>query len=224
MRKTSGFAVYILVLALGWFAFYEKVQDHFSDRHDILASYRRTKESLQERDLEVAMLRDQFQDYQQEVAAQLPARSLLSRNPMQLPLSDTLRVPASVTDSSQSLFDRARRLFRDKKYTEAISAFDELIVKFPASSKMVESRFLRAESLYLMQKDSEFVESVQEVVGLYPENELTGFLLLRLAELHLKYQRKDDAKEVYEVIQSQFQNPQLTQKAAQLKTQLDGLE
>lgn len=224
MRKTSGFSVYILVLALGWFAFYEKVQDHFSDRHDILASYRKANESLQERDLEVAMLRDQFQDYQQEVAAQLPARSFLKKNPLQLPLSDTLRVPASVTDSSQSLFDRARRLFRDKKYPAAVAAFEELIVKFPVSSKLVESRFLRAESLYLMQKDSEFVESVQEMVGLYPENELTGFLLLRLAELHLKYQRKDDAKEVYEWIQSQFQNSQLIQKAAQLKSQLDGME
>ncbi len=224
MKKTSGFAVYILVLALGWFAFYEKVQDHFSDRHDILASYRKTKESLQERDLEVAMLKDQFQDYQQEIAAQLPARQFLKRNPIQLPLSDTLRVPASVTDSSQSLFDRARRQFRDKDYPVAIATFEELIVKFPASSKMVEARFLRAESLYLLQKDSEFVEAVQEVVGLYPENELTGFLLLRLAELHLKYQRKDDAKEVYELIQTQFQNPQLTLKAAQLKTQLGGIE
>ncbi len=205
MKQQNLFAIFCLVLTLGILLSYGALRDHFSDSKDLLKQVAFWKEQKDRVELRTAVLQDQMRAFQVEVAKTIPEKgpwqSFDQKN-----LFSQVRLPASElgVDLSSSELERGRKFFRDHKYTEAIRAFQELIDKYPSSGKAVEARFLLAESLFLSAQYSSCIDEIEIMMTQYPENELTGFIMLRMGQVLQSRNRSFEAAEVYQTVIRRF--------------------
>jgi TolA-binding protein len=102
-------------------------------------------------------------------------------------------------------YERAKRFFRSGEYALAAELLDEIVREQPLGLDIVEAHFLLAECFYKLDSQREFVTVVNEMVDLFPESDLTGFILLRLGQIYIEQDRVEDAQEVYRVVLSTYQ-------------------
>lgn len=120
-------------------------------------------------------------------------------------------------DSSKSYLRRGKELFEKHKYNEAISVFKTMIEKYPESQSIIEGYFLLSESYYQIQSMEDTIDTIDTMVSLFPESELTGFALLRLGGIFIERQLTEDAKEVLLTVRHNFAfNSELQEQAEQL--------
>jgi TolA-binding protein len=141
-----------------------------------------------------------------------------------------LRTIASVTNSTvrdlriergTSLLEKAKEEFRSKKFEFSNRQLRELLALYPDSLHAPEARFLLAEGLYQVRDLEGCVEVIEEMIRLYPESELTGFALLRLARIYESRDRIEDAAEVYRSISSHFTQEELKKQAKEALKAVD---
>ncbi len=128
-------------------------------------------------------------------------------------------MPASQNpiDLSSVIFEKGREHFRLKKFAAAAQSFQELIDKYPSSSKLVDAYFLKAESLFLSAQYPQCIDTIDFMVSQFPESELTGFIMLRLGQIFVSRNRTTEAIELYKVVNQRFPaNLALKDQAAQL--------
>lgn len=117
--------------------------------------------------------------------------------------------------------ENAKNLFRDKKYLEAIEKFKAFEDRYSQHPKIAEVMFLKAESYFLVKDYENALSSSLSLLEVFPENDLTGFILLRVAETYEGRQENLKAREVYDSISSGFENKTLKMLASQRRNQLD---
>lgn len=116
----------------------------------------------------------------------------------------------------EELIAKGKQEFKKKHYKESYKLFKEVSEKFSDSPYIVESFFLQAESAFQNRDYEKYLESTNKMVTLFPENEMTGFLLLRLGQIYESQDRFREADQVYKTIVGSFQNTEL-KKQAELK-------
>ncbi len=137
-------------------------------------------------------------------------------------LTDTLRKPASslVLNTPEFLFDQGRDYFRAKKYREASAVFQSLINEFPTSQKTIPAYLFLGESQYLLKEYEDCLKTVESMVDLFPQNDLTGHMLFRLVDLMMLRGKDRQATQILRVIQKEFADPELKTRAAQREKDL----
>lgn len=133
-----------------------------------------------------------------------------------------LRNVASVVNSTStrlkierasSLLEKSKEEFRLKKFDESNAGLQKLLKLYPDSLHGPEARFLLVEGFYQSKDFEACIEVVEDMIRLYPESELTGFALLRLARIYEGRDRIEDAAEIYRSIASHFSQPELKKQA-----------
>ncbi len=133
-----------------------------------------------------------------------------------------LRTIASVVNSSSktlkferasSLLERAKEEFRAHNYHESNVRLEGLLKSYPDSIHGPEARFLLVEGYYQSKDYEACIEVVEQMIRLYPESELTGFSLLRLAKIYERRDRIEDAAEIYRSISQNFSQAELKRQA-----------
>ena len=170
------------------------------------------------------LARDQLHEIQQQVATMLPHQKLPWRRDQEgfayrnlasiVSLADTERF--RLADAS-SLYEQGKTLFRRKKFAAANKKFKALIENYPTSVHVVKAHFLLAEGQFRLQHNDKFLSTVDEMIDQFPENDLTGFAMLRLGELYEYNDRVDDARDLYSLILKNYSNHDLRSQAAKLK-------
>lgn len=168
-------------------------------------------------DLRAQLLAYEMAEYQTRVATLLP-QSLGSGGDAE---KYGLRQLASVVSSGDSiqiergsgLFERAKTAFRDKDFEGSNELLQGLIRKFPESTHVPAAYFLLSEGHYQRKEYAAAVSSIERMIESYPENELTGFALLRLGHIFEVQDRLEDAADVYKSILSNFKQPELARQA-----------
>ena len=94
-----------------------------------------------------------------------------------------------------------------------IQYFEKVIEKFPASVHVVESLFLTAESYFLLGQYPACLSVVEIMMEQFPESDLTGFILMRMAQIYNMRGETEQAIEVYRTIIRQFQHNGLKAQA-----------
>lgn len=171
------------------------------------------------------MAEARLRDFSQEVAAILPpdsAQRLASNGYSLGKISASVRAPASAPiDLSGVQLERGKRFFSEEKYSDAVKTFEKLVKEFPTSPNAVEAYFLMGESSYLLRDEKRTVEVADLMISQYPENELTGFMLLRLGQVSEHNSHGGEAAEVYRVVQKNFKNKALVEQAQRLSSALE---
>lgn len=97
-----------------------------------------------------------------------------------------LRRPAGESvnfESSEVMFRRAQELFAKAKYKASEKELDELLERFPLSSRRIEALFLKLEISFLLENYKKTLDLSDVLLDHFPESVLTQYALLRVAEV-----------------------------------------
>jgi TolA-binding protein len=218
--KSSLFLSYCLILTSGIVYLQSEVRSHFARPDRYISEISHLKEKVKEEKFRNEMALHEFLEFKQYVATLLPA-AVKEKGPGEA--SYKLRSLASVVQKPTStslvemkaldLFEKGKVSFRDKKYPEAAKIFGQLIKNHPYSAQIPEALFFSVESYYQLQEYDQVVQNVNKMVDLYPELELTGYALLRVAKVFENQDRHDEAVLFYETVIKTFPQREIASTA-----------
>ena len=215
--KAHHFSITLLFIVTGVMMTYFYFKSYFSGAEYYKTRVTQLEEEIKDHDLELAVSLYQLRQFQQDVAAVLPKQfkgkkaSFAVRNlasVVSLPRLDQFQLR-----SGKALFQEGRKHFQKKDYTASNEKFMKLIERYPQSTKVVKAYFLWSEGLFLQGKYNKFIDTVDAMIRLFPEDELTGFALVRLGEVYRMQDRVDEAKELYKLVLSNYSNQALLKQA-----------
>lgn len=194
---------WVLVTGLVWS--YGLFSSHFAASPDSNFRYEQMQNELTSLQQEKAKIAYQFEDFRQNAALHWPEAR-----------KRDYRWPASVTvDLSTSLYEKARHFFQEKKWDESLSLFTRILTDFPYSKWVVEAQYYACEINFQERDYKATTECVSQMVEMFPENTLTGFQLVRLAQVHEINGQPEEAIEIYRIVHDQFTEPLLKTQSAE---------
>lgn len=215
------FIIFCLILLTGLMQSYALFKDHFSPHRFDQKKIAELKIQLEKEKLQRVLVQNQFYDYQQELAAEIPELESIQKDSKTYQLrslASVSQVPLNGFEMSKSILEKAKEQFRDGRYDEAAQSFSGLTLKYPTSPQVIEAYFFLGESYFMARKAQECLDVVDKMMNHFPEHELTGFLMLRMGQLLQARGRTDEAHEVFSTVASKFAYNQ------ELKTQAQRLE
>jgi len=214
------FITFCLVLLGGLVHSYQVFKDHFSPVKQNAVTIHRLREQLEVEKLKQARLESQFVDFRTQVAQTLPQLDQMPKTPATFQLRTLASVDQKKINGfelSGVLSERARVQFREGNYKKSSELFADLINKYPTSPLVVQAYFFRAEGLYLQGRRQECLDVVDQMMSQFPENELTGFIMLRMGQILQMQGRAPEASEVFRLVARTFpQNMELKTQAESL--------
>jgi TolA-binding protein len=112
--------------------------------------------------------------------------------------------------------EKGKAAFRAGLFDEASVAFTEVIEKFPDSIHLAEAHFLLVESQFQIKNYEAAIETVEHMVEIFPESEMTGYSLLRLGKIYEIQDRLEDAADIYRAVIGNFKEEKLREQAQRL--------
>lgn len=217
-NQNSLFVVFCLCLTIGIVAVYGVLIGHFNGHQKYEIQISALNEKIEKEQFNNSLLSYQLKDFQQTVAQTLPDNKTLQAKFEVSNLASAVRSPASESaiDLSPVLFERAKKYFTQQSYDKAIKEFNNLLDKYPLSSHGVEAHFFIAESYFLKKDFRNSLATIDDMVTQYPDNDLTGFILLRMGQISEINNQVDEASEVYNTVLKNFKNEDLRKQARKL--------
>lgn len=215
----SAFSLFLVAL---YGAFYTEIQREFQERKNYdQVALEQVREQLHEERLRYKILAEEHLSFKHSVAETLPTyleelqgepeKSYPVRNLASLVL--TSKALGSLEDRQSQMINSAKQHFKDGHYEQAADLMKDFIRSYETSSRVIEAQFLLAESQYQNKNYEESLAQINRMLTLYPDNELTGFLLLRLGAIFEDQYRDSEARRVYETITENFHNQDLVFQA-----------
>lgn len=166
----------------------------FGDERFLQSELARQDRKTELKKLEIVKLQNQLQDVQTQVA----------KNGGEW--AGSMRLPASESqiDLSGVEFQAANKAFKEHDYVKAKKLFHKYIENFPVGEQIVQAHFMLAESLFRSSDLEGCLEVVDIMISQYPENELTGFIMLRMGQIFQVRNRSEEAIEIYEIVNDKF--------------------
>lgn len=209
--KTPLFLCAILLLTTIATWSYGVFRHHFNGKDILEKQIAHLTEDRERERMRTRLAKEEFLTFQSIVARAAP-EILKKRGEGQA--GYPIRLLASVTQKDKNnavqaqialnLFIDGKNAFKEKDYKRAIALFQKVIERYSYLPEAVEAHFLLAESNYQLGNEASTVEAINQMVGLFPDSELTGFALLRLAEILTKQGRSAQAIETYKTVLKSF--------------------
>ncbi|WP_413578675.1 tetratricopeptide repeat protein [Bdellovibrio sp. HCB290] len=222
-NQNSIFVVFCLCLTIGIVAVYGVLVGHFNGHQKYEMQISALNQKIEKEQFDNSLLSYQLKDFQQTVAQVLPDNKTIQASYELSNLASAVRTPASDSgvDLSPVMYERAKKYFTQKNYDKAISEFNGLLEKYPLSSHGVEAHFFIAESYFLKKDFRNSLAQIDDMVTQYPDNELTGFILLRMGQISEYNNQVDEASEVYNTVLKNFKNEDLRKQARKLANSVE---
>lgn len=219
--SNSLFLIICLSITVGLLAGYNEFTNYFNQGKEYQVQVRQLQRFVEKEEFKNALLRNQLTDFKQSVAVTLPPNSSIGNQVTNYELknfADGLRIPASESqmDLSGIIFEKGKKLFKEQKYEKAIKEFRKILDEYPLSRYKVESHFFMAEAFFLQKDYKSSLDLIDQMIQQYPDNDLTGFVMLRMGQISELNNRLEEASEVYKTVQISFKNEQLRAQAHKL--------
>ncbi len=215
--KTSGFLVFMLILLSGFIGLNGYVRSAFTPVDSLNKQIASLKEQAREAKFKQLLAQDSLRDFQAQVATVLPSaiegKSIEEAYPLRQLASVVSKGDALNIERASSAFEKAKRQFRDKHFEDSEALLGDLIERHPESTHVIEAHFLLAESQYQMGENEKAVGTIETMISLFPESELTGFSLLRLGKIFEKQDRLEDAADIYKAVLKNFPQAEIARQA-----------
>lgn len=201
---------------------------HFSgaDYHQSRANL--FQKELAQEQLSHELTRYEFELFRQDVAAVIPAitryKDLGERWYPQRNLASVVmkQNPEKLLQvSSARIFNEGRQYFKQRKYSEAAEKLSQFVQKYSFSIHIVEAHLLLAESHFQLRQLDRSIRVIDAMITHFPENEMTGFSLIRLGQIFETQERQQEAAGIYKTVMQAFKDPQVV---AQARSALQNLQ
>lgn len=212
----SLFLQFVLLLTCSYVWFYKEVSDYFSDEKLVKMELHRIEKSLEQKEFEKQVVASQYDMFKIQTMAMLDGNESIKRSGLVYQnLKSALRAPASIKplDMTDLRVEELRTAFREKNYSKSISLGEGLMKQKSLLVVKPEVLFFLSESYFLTQQYENAISRINELVRLYPEHIMTGYALLRLAQVSEKAEQTNEAEAIYKVIISQFSDKNLEKEA-----------
>lgn len=223
MKRVSNslFVIVCLSITVGLLLGYNEFTNYFNQGKEYQIQVHQLRRQVEKEEFKNALLQNQLTDFKQSVAAVLPANSEIRNDVASYEMKNfasALRVPASESqiDLSGVIFEKGKKLFKDQKYEKSIKEFRKILDEYPLSRFKVESHFFMAEAYFLQKDYKNSLDLIDQMLQQYPDNDLTGFVMLRMGQISELNNRLEEASEVYKTVQVNFKNDQLRAQARKL--------
>lgn len=217
---SQTFLASVMFVFTGLIAAFYHFRLHFSDGDYFRNKAYSLKEQVQRERLQAVLAQYQLEDFKQHVAGLLPAADLKGRSyEEKYPYRNLASIVNASSDEhferfrAEKIFALGQKEFDQMNYREAKTHLQRIVDEFPSSVFVVRAHFLIGECLYQLKQKEDLVGHIEKMVSLFPEDELTGFALLRLAEVYLAEDRPEDAADIYELIVKNYRDSALVEKA-----------
>lgn len=200
---------------------YDLFKGYFSPEKEQRLRISQLERKVSEKTIQLAQAQMQYIDLQQELAQTLPPLDNIEKSVRKFPvrnIASISQVKIDGIDMSSAVMERAKAEFRNKDYQLAIQSFKSMVEKYPGSVKVAEAHFFIAEGLFLLQKYPDCLEVIEKMMTQFPENELTGFIMLRMGQILQVKNRSEEAAEVFKTVADNFRSNY------ELKSQAEKLE
>jgi TolA-binding protein len=219
-RVNSIFVVFCLILLVGLVEANFYFKQYFNDSKDYLILNHNLAKRLEQEKLKTLLVQNQLHDLEQDVAGQIPVEKLKITSAAEYKLKQfglAKRLPASAEkpELSSVLMEKGKTDYRAEKYDRAIKDFREVLQKYPSSSQIIEAHFLLGESLFQAGRYDECLDTVYEMMNHFPQSEMTGYLMLRNAQILEARRRHGEAAEFYRVIIRSFKSNEALRSQAE---------
>ena len=198
-------------------AFHGYLREQFAPSKNLQKQIAVLEEEKHRAELRSQLAYDQLAEFKSQVAVILPQAELQGPSESNYPLRQLASVVASghplVIERASSAFEKAKSEFREKHFEDTSALLKDLIEHHPESTHVIEAHFLLAESQYQMGENEKAVGTIETMISLFPESELTGFSLLRLGKIFEKEERLEDAADIYRSVLNNFQQTEITTQA-----------
>lgn len=216
------FLTNLLIMAYAGFVRY------FQSGYEVKKQVQVLEGELSRSQFEKRVVHNQLLDLQQTIAEVMPSQEKMIASkwaPRALDLSQQLRSPASVKplNLSRLYFEKGKKFFNEGKYKLAQRQFEALQEQFPTSDRVIESTFLVLESAYLQKDFKKAMELAESMVSQFPESPLTGYGLIRLAQISESNNQFEEAAVLYRLIRTNFADKKLQDQARVLEKRI-GIE
>lgn len=215
--KNSWFLSFILVLVTGYVALNGWLHEKMSPVTRLQKQLALNEQERKISEFRQQLASHQLADYQQHVATLMPqaleGKGVEEGYPLRQLASVITSSDSIQIERASSLFEKAKKSFREKLFEDSNTMLVELISKYPDSVHVVEAHFLLAEGQYQLGELEASVDSIEKMISLFPDSELTGFALLRLGRVFEKQDRLEDAADVYRAVISNFKQDEIARQA-----------
>lgn len=216
MRNT-WFPVFIFILFSCFLALHGYVRAHFNSGNGLEKHIALLEEKKHQAEFRQQLAQAELNDFKAQVATLLPSAINEKKGVEAYPLRQLASVVSKGEpiqfERASSLFEKAKSQFREKNYEDANVLFNEVIERFPESIYVIEAHFLLAEGYYQLREDEKAVDTIETMIALFPESELTGFALMRLGKIFEKQDRLEDAADVYRAVLFNFNQNEIQAQA-----------
>jgi TolA-binding protein len=222
------FVSFILALALGFVQLHSSLKTYFNSTDRIASHVEKLEKKISYAQFQTQLVRFQFEEFRNEVGSLLPnAIQKKGKGEKSYPLRRLASVISQHDETkmrlskARDIFERGKRAFNAEDYKKANDSFQTLIKFHPYSVNIVEAHLLSMESLFRTRRFEQCLDVVKQMVELFPEDQMTGFALLRMGKIYEFQDRREDALDIYKTVLNSF-----SQKAvvSQAQTSLNGLE
>lgn len=207
---------------------YGKMREHFNGPHRFEKQIALLKEENEVEAVQRRLAEHKLLEFQMEVAAVLPGFLKGKEDKAE---GYPMRGLASVVSKGQNetlqtqlakmKFAQAKEKFRKHEFSKAVELFQEFVSRYSYSSHLTEAYFLMAESQFQLQEFDACTKTVEHMLQVFPESELTGYALLRLGKIYEYRDRPEEAAELYKTVLRSFPHRGL---ASQAKLSLGAVE
>jgi len=216
--KTPIFVSFCALTVALILALHGLLRDNHAPLEELKAQMAVVEKELGRAELRAQLLQHEIADYQNRVATLLPEMVVEFADPASYPLRQLASVIADpgdtiVIERASGLFEKAKTAFREQDFEGANQHLKSLLAKHPESLHVPSAYFLLAEGHFQLKEYADSVGNVERLIESYPENELTGFALLRLGHIFEVQDRLEDASDVYKSVLANFKQPVLLKQA-----------
>lgn len=226
-KQNLLFLVFIVGLAGIYGQVFSYFKYHYSGIEEMKADQARLQRQVQEKEVISAWYKSQLIDFQNQVVSFFPDMKIKDAEADYFG-RNIASVSAATVDSHKldlpfafEIMKQAKDEFKNKKYDESVKLLTTTIDRYPLSPYVVEAHFLLAESYYLQKNYSKSLDVIRTMMKVYPDNVLTGFIMLRMGQILNNRQESEQAKVVFETVLSNFDNIDLKKQTQKL---ISGLE
>jgi TolA-binding protein len=218
--KSSHFIAFMMFLFSGLVTLHALMREGVSPVPRLAARIERSEEEKAQAEFRAELARHELAEFQQQVATLLPqAVKGSGEGPANYPLRQLASVVGVGREESLKIerasgqMEKAKASFREGLFEDAAESFNEIIETYPESMHVPEAEFLLAESQFQLKDFEASIVTIERMIELFPESELTGYALLRLGKIFEKQDRLEDAADVYRSVLNNFKDSKLTEQA-----------
>jgi TolA-binding protein len=211
MVTRANVAILALILAMFYLQAFWTVRDMVNPAPLMESKIAKLEEELERQRLRSLADWTQMENFRQEVAAALPpALRHVTEKMRDYPLRNLAAVTMKADDqklqalAASSLFETGKSLFRKGEYERANRLLEKLIDRYGYATQAIEAHFLLAEGQFQLGHLEEASRTIDKMMELFPESELTGFALLRLGSIFETRDRYDEAVQIYRTVLRSF--------------------